>query len=136
MGKKKQTPEPEIPEHVVTAFQETQKKLEVLQTQLDKLHYRIFQENRKKVTAKLALQFIESPEGANPQNKYYMQVGKAFAMRPFERVKQELKTTTDDVEKELPRLLIAQAQFDIKKKEQLDNLQAISHTARHATGKK
>ena len=129
MGKKK-TAEPEIPEQVVQAFQDTQKKMEVIQGQLDKLVYRIHQEKKRKETAKLALRFLDTAEGQKNTTKYYMQVGKAFSMRPFEAVQSELKTTFEEVEKEMPKLLIAQAQFEIKKKEQYDNLQNIAQQAK------
>ncbi len=131
MGKKKYV-EPEIPEQVIHAFQESQKKMEVIQTQLDKLVYRIYQEKKRKETAKLALKFLDSEEGKKTNTKYYMQVGKAFAMRPFDSVLAELKNTFEEVEKDLPKLLVAQAQFEIKKKEQYDNLQNIAQQAKAA----
>ena len=120
--------EENIPDSVMKAFQEARKRIEVIQTQLDKLVFRISQEQKRKAVASLALKFLQTPQSS--AKKYYIQVGKAFAMRPFDVVKSDLGDVMTEIDNDLPKLYNTQAQFEIKKKEQWENLQQLSVQAK------
>jgi hypothetical protein len=114
----------EVPEHLVNAFQETQRKLENIQSQIDKLGTRINLEERRKKAASFALNFLDSKE-AKTSLDFYMQLGKAFCRRPEADIRKELTSTVAEIEKEHPKLINAAAQFELKRKEELANIEQI-----------
>jgi hypothetical protein len=122
----------ELSPQLMTAIQDTQKKIEVIQGHLDKMQSRVLQEQRTKNVASLALNYLQNPTNETSVGKYYTQLGKAFAMKPLSAVKTELTDTITEVDKDLPKLLTAQGQFELKKKEQWHNLQQVAELAQQA----
>lgn len=124
-GKKAAPADDALAPQVMQAIQETQKKIEVIQGHLDKLQFKVGQEQKQKKIILVALQYLDSP-AAQTSGKYYTQMGKAFAMKPLTDIKAELSETIAEIEKDLPKLLMTQAQFEVKKKEQWHNLQQVA----------
>ena len=129
MGKERKD---DLPPQVMAAIEETQRKIEVIQGHLDKMQSRILQEQKRKNVATLALTYLQSSANELVTGKYYMQLGKAFAVKPLAAVKAELTDTVAEVEKDLPKLIIAQGQFEMKKKEQWQNLQQVAEQIQQA----
>ena len=124
-GKKAAQADDTLAPQVMQAIQETQKKIEVIQGHLDKLQSKVGQEQKQKQITLVALKYLDSP-AAQTNGKFYTQMGKAFAMKPLTDIKTELTGTIAEIDKDLPKLLMAQAQFEVKKKEQWHNLQQVA----------
>ena len=133
MGKKTQKEEPKVPDHVIQAFEDAQRKLEVIQGHLDKLQTKTMAEKKRRHAATVALRFFEEDQSKGA--RYYFQVGKAFSCRALFEIKTELQAVVAEVEKDLPKLYNAQAQFEIKKKEQYANMEAVAGQAKGAMAK-
>ncbi len=106
------------------AVGEHERKLEVIQDQINKMSLKIATLQRSQRVAKLSASQIDAiPPSASC--KYYSQVGKMFLMAPRDEILNSLAETCNEVETELPRLLKTYSQFDNLKKEQLDSIKDL-----------
>ena len=131
-GKGVKAEDDELSPQLMTAIQETQKKIEVIQGHLDKMQSRVRQEQIRKNVAILALNYLEAPDTNTTTGKFYTLLGKAFAMKPLAAIKSELIDNIAEIDKDLPKLIMAQGQFEVKKKEQWYNLQQVAEQAQQA----
>ena len=131
MGKKtKKIPDQDtrLPPHMIEAYQESQKKSETIQNQIDKLASKVAAEERRLKGASLAMKFID--QRSEIVNGFFMQLGKCFKSKSETQVKAELGDAIKEAERDIPKLLNAQAQFEILLKDQAASLRAIAETAR------
>jgi len=126
MGKNKQIRKEENrkaqAESNMKAVTEYEKKLEVIQDQINKISLKIASCQKNKRISDLSKEYIANiPETAN----LYSSMGKSFLLDKRASILEHLETSARLADEELPRLSKTYSQFDKLKKEQLDSIKEL-----------
>ena len=129
MGKNKQLRKEENRkaqvENNMRAVVEYEKRLEVIQDQINKISLKIATCQRDKRVSDLSRDYIQSVPETDSVARFYKGLGKSFLLGSREEIVEDLLNSANEAYEELPRLTKTFTQFETLKKEQLDSIKEL-----------